>query len=274
MIKKPDDLKLFFIQVILFSWILWLPGVLAWFGLIHLPGGILAVLKLTGALSPAIFALILTGRNRGKQGLSAMLKSSFNIKRGWPFLLAASVLLLATHALSRFMFQFFTDELPQSDIVTSIPAAVGFFIAVFIMGGGLGEEIGWRGFALVKLQETNSALKSSLILSAVWIIWHLPLFYYGGTNQSLIPFWAFLLTVIPLGVMLTCVFNNTGTIFAAAFFHTIGNLAHELFRVIPNSGNQPLTGFFILTALYYAAAIVITIKFGAGKLRTEKRSSI
>jgi len=67
--------------------------------------------------------------------------------------------------------------------------------------------------------------------------------------------------------MLTWVYNNTKTIFAAAMFHTVGNLAHELFRVIPTEDNPDLTGFVIFTLFYYAAAIVIVVIYGAKTLR-------
>lgn len=53
-------------------------------------------------------------------------------------------------------------------------------VALFaVFSGPLGEEIGWRGFALPKLLETYSALAASLILGSVWAVWHLPLILVG-----------------------------------------------------------------------------------------------
>ena len=203
--------------------------------------------------------------------MKQMLISSINpVKGGW-FLLIASLLLLAIHILSWLIYKSTSQDMPRSDIVVSPGSAVVFFIGAFVLGGGLGEEIGWRGFALDRLQKKNSALISSLILSGIWILWHLPLFFYRGTNQSLIPFWAFILTVLPLGVMLTLVYNQTKSIFAAALFHTLGNLFHEIFRVIPTEASPGIKGYLIFTILYYSAAIIILILFSAKNLSLKKR---
>ena len=51
-------------------------------------------------------------------------------------------------------------------------------------------------------------LVTSLIIGTTWGVWHLPVFYIRGTNQSLVPFWLFTLSVIPLGVMMTWVYNK------------------------------------------------------------------
>lgn len=118
------------------------------------------------------------------------------------------------------------------------------------------------------MQSKYSALVASLVLGVFWIVWHLPVFFLAGTNQSLIPFWLFTLSVIPLGIMMTWVYNNTNqSIFAAAFFHAIGNLAHEIFRIMPTESSPSITGFVILTVLYYLTAIIITLVFGAKTLR-------
>ena len=50
---------------------------------------------------------------------------------------------------------------------------------LLVFSGPIGEEIGWRGFALPRLLEKYSALSASLILGSVWAIWHLPLILVG-----------------------------------------------------------------------------------------------
>jgi hypothetical protein len=137
---------------------------------------------------------------------------------------------------------------------------IPLFVIMLLAGGGLNEEIGWRGYALDRFQNRFSPLTASLLLSILWILWHLPVFFLPGTNQSQVPFWLFSLAVIPLGVMMTWVYNNSGkSIFAAAFFHTIGNLSHELFRIMPIETNSALTGFVILTVLYFIAAVAVVV---------------
>jgi uncharacterized protein len=245
------------------SWIIWLPGVI--FSNFPVSGKALEIL---GALGPAIAALILVGRSEGKAGVKRIAASSFGAKCNWRFLLFAGLMLLGIHAASRVIYGLVSDNLPNTEMLASPVGLIPLFIIMFLLGGGLNEEIGWRGYALDRLQSKYSALVASLLLGVVWIIWHLPVFFLSGTNQSLIPFWLFMIAVIPLGVMMTWVYNNTGkSIFAAAMFHTIGNLSHELFRIMPTESSRSLTGFVILTVLYFMAAIVITVVYGAKTLR-------
>ena len=58
--------------------------------------------------------------------------------------------------------------------------------------------------------------------------------------------------------------------FRAAMFHTVGNPAHELFRVAPTEASPNTSGFMILTVLYYVAAIVIVGVYGTKTLRRER----
>jgi membrane protease YdiL (CAAX protease family) len=255
----------FFVITFAFAWLIWLPGVL-------IPNFPISgkALEVLGALSPMLAALYLTARTEGKPGLKRIFASSFGAKCNWKFLGGATLMLLVVHALSRLVYSRFTDNLPQSDMLTSPFGLLPLFIIIFLLGGGLNEEIGWRGYALGRLQSRYSALAASLFLGVFWIIWHLPVFFLPSTNQSLIPFWLFTLSVIPMGVMMTWVYNNTNqSIFAAAFFHTIGNLAHELFCIRPTADSPALTGFVIMTVLYYLATIIIVAVHGAKKLRRE-----
>jgi membrane protease YdiL (CAAX protease family) len=268
---SQQKLTQFLIFTFAFSWLIWLPGVLTSFGVITIPSGLIRLLELVGAIGPAVAALYLTGRHEGKPGLKRVLISSFNVKAHWRFWLGAVAMLLALHAVARLLYSLIEPNLPQSDLLQSPIAIIPIFIVMFLVGGGLGEEIGWRGYALDLIQEKQTVLIASLLLFMVWSVWHFPLFFMSGTNQSLIPIWLWLLPVLPLSVMLTWVYNNTHTIFAAAMFHTIGNLSHELFRVVPTETSPNTSGFVILTVLYYVAAIAIVGIYGAKTLRRERK---
>lgn len=92
------------------------------------------------------------------------------------------------------------------------------FIFLFI---GLGEEPGWRGFALPELQKKYSPLIASLILAPIWAIWHLPL-VGKEFPWPIVP--AFLLSLFGATFMLTWLFNRTnGSVLLPMLFHATVN---------------------------------------------------
>lgn len=49
----------------------------------------------------------------------------------------------------------------------------------------LGEELGWRGFALPRLLQHMGPIRASLTLGALWALWHLPYFLYQPSYQAM-----------------------------------------------------------------------------------------
>src|SRR5215216_6020071 len=64
--------------------------------------------------------------------------------------------------------------------------AITFAISIF-PGSALGEEIGWRGYVLPRMQSRMSALSASLLLAPFWALWHLPLFVAGWLQGTQSP---------------------------------------------------------------------------------------
>jgi membrane protease YdiL (CAAX protease family) len=92
------------------------------------------------------------------------------------------------------------------------------FILLFI---GLGEEPGWRGFALPELQTKYSPLIASLILAPLWALWHLPLIG-NEFPWPIVP--AFLLSIFGGTFVQTWLFNRTkGSVLLAMLFHATVN---------------------------------------------------
>jgi membrane protease YdiL (CAAX protease family) len=101
-----------------------------------------------------------------------------------------------------------------------------------VANGGLGEEPGWRGFALPRLLRFMGPLPAALTLGVVWGVWHLPAFLaQGGLAQS--RFGLFLVTIVAMSVFMTwiCVRANGNFLVAGVIPHLIANLmgdAHVL----------------------------------------------
>lgn len=84
----------------------------------------------------------------------------------------------------------------------SLPDLLIEMLIIFFLIG-LGEEPGFRGFALPRLMVGRSALAASLILGVLHAIWHLPLFVTGDDSPITI------LIIISGAVLITWIFNNT-----------------------------------------------------------------
>ena len=91
-----------------------------------------------------------------------------------------------------------------------------------LLGGPLGEEPGWRGDALPRLQRRFDPLISSLILGFLWANWHLPLILAHVYNVT---WWQFVLLTLAASVFLSFGFNRSkGSTLCAIVVHGIYNV--------------------------------------------------
>jgi membrane protease YdiL (CAAX protease family) len=109
-----------------------------------------------------------------------------------------------------------------------LPLLVTTFVATLLYGGPLGEEAGWRGFALPRLQALHSPLVASLLLSVVWGLWHVPLHlqgvYHGIFPDGLPGILLRIVTTVPTTVLFTWFFNRTkGNLWLVVLLHTAVN---------------------------------------------------
>jgi membrane protease YdiL (CAAX protease family) len=96
-----------------------------------------------------------------------------------------------------------------------------FFIALL---ANPWEEIGWRGFALPRLQKKFNAFYSSIVVGIMWAFWHLPLFFWLDNPMSEQSFWVFLVDIIGAACIYTWLFNSSkGSVFLVALYHIAWN---------------------------------------------------
>jgi len=131
------------------------------------------------------------------------------------------------------------------------------------------EELGWRGYALDRLQEKHSALASSLILGFVWSLWHLPTFFIRDSYQASLgigtpAFWWFFAGIIPLTFALTWIYNNTNrSTLAVILFHAMVNFTGELLTLSERADTYSIL-------LWFVAAIGITAIWSVKRLPRQK----
>jgi uncharacterized protein len=148
---------------------------------------------------------------------------------------------------------------------------VAFFLAFSIFpGSALGEEIGWRGYALPRLQAGRSALSASLIIGPIWGLWHLPLWLTGDPVKTPIFYVPFFFSVIALSVILTWVYNSTGgSLLMVVLLHATYNLPMTL--SIDDLGSRATVPVLLYFGLVVVAAIVVVIVAGPKHLSRKRR---
>jgi membrane protease YdiL (CAAX protease family) len=207
------------------SWIVMLPYVLSVWGI--LPGDYSIGYIIKPFAGPFLAAIIMTSIVEGKAGLLRLRDRLKERHVGWQWylfiLLGIPILILIGIIVQPGLLASFKGLTPV--LLVTYPAY--FFIVFF--GVALPEEIGWRGFALPRMQPRYGPLWSTLLLGVLWAFWHLLFFltpYHGGgpgtsLTTYLTNFSIFFVMVIAFAIIFTWVFNCTkGSVFIANLLHT------------------------------------------------------
>jgi len=275
--KNRPDLHFpwdFFAIAFIFSWVFWLPGVLANRGLFSLPVSE-RVLLVIGAHGPLVSAFLLTFMRQGVKGTIHLLKRGFNFRVPLKWIAVIFLLPVIIYASARYLFLFRGGNLIPAQLLSDPIAIVKIFFILFFIGGSVQEEFGWRGYALDRIQAKHNALFSSLILGVIWGVWHMPLFFYKGTNQSLMPYWVFIILTCSLSILFTWLHNNNkGIVFVALLFHTTGNWAATLFPTLHVEASVLQTAFIYSVIFHAIAAALVVVILGPSKLSKKPDSEM
>lgn len=213
----------------LISWTIWLPLYGHIFGLNNLPT--LPFHHALGGLGPLLASFLTTWIFLKKEGLKNLLAKCFQVKPliyltialFSPFILAFFALLIIYFIdkspidLSQLLR---TKEFPQFNLLTFFLYNLIFF--------GFGEEVGWRGFALPRLQNRLNALTASIVLTVFWALWHLPLFFYrpGYTMMGAAGIFGWVFSLLTGSILLTWLYNSSkASILICAVFHSTIDIA-------------------------------------------------
>ena len=213
-VMRRHPLAFYFLMAYTFSWIMVLPYILSVWGL--LPKYFILAFYLNPFVGPFLAAFIMTRIVDGKAGSQRLLRRFLIWRVDWrwyllillgiPALVLLGALVLPGAATS---FHGVTPTFPLIYLAN--------FVLIIFIGGPLGEEPGWRGFALPRMQVRYGPLRGTLLLGFLWACWHLPHFLTpaqgGGPGTSfatfLVNFPVFVVATISAAVIFTWVFNHT-----------------------------------------------------------------
>jgi membrane protease YdiL (CAAX protease family) len=264
-VVKRHPIITFFVLAYTLSWILESPLVFLGDSVTDTQGLVLVILA---SNVPSVLAIVLTATGFGWGALRKLLGRLliWRVNPLWYLLLVLGPAALVAGVV------------PLNALLGGPALSLGMpllGIAVFLVfhivpGSALGEEIGWRGYALPRLQTRMSALSASLIIGPIWALWHLPLWLTGEPGRTPALYAGFVVSVIALSVILTWVYNSTGgSLLLVVLLHATYNLPITL--AIDDLGSRATLPVLLYFGLLVVAAIVVVVVAGPKHLSRKRR---
>jgi len=198
-----------------------------------------------------VIAFVLKRKGGIRQLLKGWLK--FKVPVFW-YLVAITPVVFAV--LSMFIYRLLYGVTPVTDIVFD-PMSMLALLIISTITGATGEELGWRGFALPRLQMRMSALNASLVLGVIWTMWHLPL-WFAGLGYEKIPFGAYAILVMSYTVLITWACNNSrGSMVIVTLFHLMMNVAMNILEI---------QAFVVYALLVLVITVMVVFLYGPSRL--------
>ncbi|HVL25915.1 MAG TPA: CPBP family intramembrane glutamic endopeptidase [Thermomicrobiales bacterium] len=218
-----------------------------------------------GLLGPMLAALITTAHVDGRPGLRDLFSrmTRWRVDARW---WAAAISPLAFLAVATPVARIVDGSWPDwsaFDEMNGLPAigVISVWVLVVLING-FGEETGWRGFAILRLQQKCSPLAATLILAVLWAFWHAPLFFmvdgFGEGGPGMLA--GFLFAMACGAVVLTWLVNHSGSILIVAVWH-------GTYNIVAGSAGADGTVAAVVSTLVMAQAIVLV----ALELRARRR---
>jgi membrane protease YdiL (CAAX protease family) len=248
---KSRPLSSYFLLAYAFTWAIEIPMLLTARGIwsIQLPH----VLEVLAAFGPFAAAAVVLHANEGKAGVRKLIASLGKWRVPLPWLLftflSPFVVLLAALAMTGETDKLFSGALSR-DLV-----AAGKMFEMVILGGvlrGIGEEPGWRGYALPVLRGRFGPLLATVALFPVWWLWHLPSFLMRP-EFGVLQFFMFGLGILSAAIWSTRLYDATRSVLMIAIWHALINICRGY------AGAASMASFMAFAQLVLAVAAIIVL---------------
>src|SRR5215469_7823443 len=232
----------YFVIAIGGTWLFWLPLALSrnvhGLGILpfRLPDIAYYAVFLLGALAgPPLASLAVTAVTSGKAGVGLLLRRCVQWRVGLGWYLIAIFGFIPIYLVDISIF--YGVNVPLALLLNWTLIFTVFFpnALLNILPGNFAEELGWRGFALPRLQHRYGPVLGTVILGTLHGLWHLPVFFtYVLGPFSLSYYVGFFIVAIATTFLYTWVFNHTkGSVLLATLTHGFGNAAGFVAMLIP-----------------------------------------
>ncbi len=183
-----------------------------------------------GALGPLLAALVVARRSPLAAG---HLRRGLTLWRVSPWFYLAALSPLLFLAPAAWVTRVVDGGWPSLSLLADSDrlAGSGWLLALVVpaVAYGLGEEMGWRGTALPRLQARFRPLPAALVLGGIWVAWHLPFYLYreGMADAAFGEQVAQGVVIVIGGLFLAWLYNSTGgSIALCALWHFTHSVVH------------------------------------------------
>ena len=253
------------------TWPLWWTAALAERGVFALPvpPDLLFVL---GGVGPSLAAVLLTALGSGRAGVRELLSRALRWRCAPAWYAAALLGPFALHGVAMGLHVALGGQPPNvALLVAALPGVLASLVPVFLLFGPLGEEFGWRGYALPRLQVRFGALVSSVALGLVWATWHLPLFFDPTQSYAQLSPPVYAASMIGLAVLFTWLYNGTGgSLLLVMLAHTVINASGGVWAAVADHGSDAYQ-LQLMTVVVWVAVAVVVAANGARHLARRPR---
>ena len=266
---KRHSLVLGIVLMFLFTW----PLDLANSGVLPIQIPLVVILFLGWGF---VFAsVIMTGLTLGKDGVIKLLKRFLQARVGWKWYLVALGFGPAAWIGGVYLNAALTGVPPDFSAlmiykILGKSAVLPLMILPWFLYEVIanGEEIGWRGYILPRLQTKFNALTASLILGLIWSFWHLPKYL---SHFSIVSFGWAMIHFLAFAVVLTWIYNGTkGSLLLVTIAHAASNTASMFLPVANTTTNENMGAYIAFALIEVVVALVVIVFAGPARLsRTE-----
>jgi len=249
----------FFVVTFIWSWLIWLPLVLAGAGILPLGKDLLSTLNtpvsILAAFGPAAGAFYCLRTINGKGAIRQYLRGLLDFRFGWKAWLVP-ILVLGGSTWLAWVLPELWGEQRLAMLLPSVWVFPPYVLIMILLGGGQ-EELGWRGYILDPMEERLGPWLGNLVLGVIWAIWHLPLFFIPGTSQTFMPFAGFMLLTIGYSWFFAWVRQASGKrTLAGLVSHGWANAFIPLFPTLVMSEGAVQPRFWIWVGLTFVIGVV------------------
>jgi uncharacterized protein len=262
----------FLVVTFAWSWLIWLPLVLAGAGIIplakNLPGALSVAWISLGIFGPAAGAFYCLRTSRNKDAVRQYLHNLLDLRFGWLAWLTPPLVLGVTTWLAWILPELWGAPRLKM-LLPSVWAFPPYLLLMVFLGGGQ-EELGWRGYILDPLEERFGPWLGNLSLGVVWAVWHVPLFFIPGSTQIYMPFVGFALLLVGNSFFYAAMRQVAGkrTMFGLVA-HGWGNAFVPLFPTIVMVKGAAQQRYWIWASLILLAgvlAMVVRLRKARGRI--------